>query len=709
MKFVYVMLGFFFLALGAVGAVLPLLPTTPFLLLAAFFFAKGSERFDRWFKSTGLYKRHLASFLKSRAMTRKAKISIQAFASTMMVIAFITVDFWPARVMISLIMVYMYYYFFKKIKTIAAVETGRPAKSSKMFNGRLLGLVEHSKTYIALGVAVNWIALLSNMAAVISITILLQRAWEGEVEDRLLLITAAIVAGAITVRLCCGYTGAMLSFRASANAKRTLRSRIYGKLLKLGATYKEKVSTAETVQVAVEGVEQLEHYFGRYMPQLFYSLLAPVTLFAVLSFINLKAALILLLCVPLIPVSIVAIMRFAKKLFSKYWGVYVNLGDSFLENLQGLTTFKIYQADQRRHDEMNESAESFRRITMKVLTMQLNSVAIMDLIAFGGAGLGAGIAAWELASGRIELWGALSIVLLSAEFFIPLRLLGSFFHIAMNGMAASDKIFRLLDMEEGPVKTAEVREGDLVLDRLGFGYDPGRSILQRITMHIPKGSLVSIVGESGAGKSTLAALLSGRIKKYDGTLSLGGVEIAEASEDSLVRHVTWIGHSSYIFRGTVEDNLRMGNPLADEMHMREALDRVRLLEFLLPQGGLAFQLEDQGANLSGGQRQRLALARALLHDSPVYIFDEATSNIDVESEARILDVIHSMVGRKTVILISHRLVNVMRSDRIYVLSAGKLTEQGNHEELLKRQGEYARLFHTQKDIEDYAKGGNVYA
>ncbi|RAU99861.1 DUF454 family protein [Paenibacillus sp. YN15] len=706
MKYLYILLGFLFFALGAIGAVVPVLPTTPFLLLAAFFFARGSERFNRWFLSTSLYKKHLEAFVRSRSMTRASKVLTLGFASSMLAIAFIATELLYLRLFILLVAVYKYYYFATRIKTIAP---DKPRKPSKMMNGRLLSLVEHSRRYILLGVAVNWIGLLANIAAVISIAILLQRVWEGRPTGKLVLVAGSITALALAVRLLCSYLATMLAYRASVNAKKSLRSQIYRKLLKLGSSYRSKVSTSEVVQVAVDGVEQLEHYFGRYMPQLFYSLLAPATLFAVLSFISLKAAVILLVCVPLIPVSIIAIMRIAKRLFRKYWGIYVNLGDSFLENLQGLTTFKIYRADERRHEEMNRAAEDFRKVTMKVLTMQLNSVAIMDLIAFGGAGLGAGIAAYELAAGRIGLWGALAIVLLSAEFFIPLRLLGSFFHIAMNGMAASDNIFRLLDMKAEEEGAAPISEGDIRLERLSFGYEPDRPVLRNVSLHIPRGSLVSIVGESGSGKSTLAALMAGRERDYTGGLAIGGTELSAAAGESIMKHVTWIGHNSYIFRGTVEENLRMAAPQASETDMLEALGQVELREFVLMQGGLSCVLEDQGSNLSGGQRQRLALARALLHDSPVYIFDEATSNIDVESENSILKVIHSLAGKKTVVLISHRLANVVESDCIYVLAGGEVAESGTHTRLMEREGLYARLFLGQRSIEEYVQGGGVYA
>lgn len=444
------------------------------------------------------------------------------------------------------------------------------------------------------------------------------------------------------------------------------------------------------------------------MPQLFYSLLAPVTLFITLSFVSFKAAIILLICVPLIPVSIIVIMRMAKKLFRKYWGSYVNLGHSFLENVQGLTTLKMYGTDQDKHQEMNTAAEDFRKMTMKVLTMQLNSVAIMDLIAFGGAAAGVLVAVSEYSSGRIGLAGAIIIVLLSAEFFIPLRLLGSYFHIAMNGMAASDKIFQMLSTEDLIQGQKSIETTDIRLEQVSFAYDE-RDTLRNVSMDIPQGSFVSIVGESGSGKSTVAGLIVGHHEGYRGSLTIGGTELTDISEKSRMRHMTWIGFNSYIFKGTVEENLKMGNEHADEQHMLEALRQVKLYDFILSEGGLEAELEEQGANLSGGQRQRLALARALLHDSHVYIFDEATSNIDSESEEGIMEIIHALAGQKTVILISHRLENVVQSDCIYVLQNGLVAESGTHHELLSQQGHYAEMYLSQHRVEQFVKGGAVYA
>ena len=409
-----------------------------------------------------------------------------------------------------------------------------------------------------------------------------------------------------------------------------------------------------------------------------------------------------MICVPLIPVSIVAVQKFAKRLLGRYWGQYAALGDSFLENLQGLTTLKIYQADEQKRQEMHKEAEHFRRVTMKVLSMQLNSIIVMDLIAYGGAALGIVIAAGEFGAGRIGFLGCFAIVLLSAEFFLPLRALGSFFHVAMNGMAASDKIFRLLDLPERAQSRQEARGGEIALCGVRFAYEPEREILRGVDMTFAPGSFTAIVGESGCGKSTVAALLTGRNAGYGGSVTLGGAELAGLNEASLMRTVTLVSHNSYLFKGTVRESLQMGDDRAGDEALWRVLERVRLADFLRAEKGLDTPLTENAGNLSGGQRQRLALARALLHDSPVYIFDEATSNIDVESENDIMELIHSLAKSKTVILISHRLANAAPADKIYVMKAGRVVQQGTHAALLAEGGLYETLWENQQALEQYA-------
>ena len=434
-----------------------------------------------------------------------------------------------------------------------------------------------------------------------------------------------------------------------------------------------------------------------------------MTLFAILSFVNWQASLVLLICVPLIPISIVAVQKIAKKLLNKYWGIYTELGDSFLENLQGLTTLKIYRSDEKKAEEMDEESQRFRQITMKVLTMQLNSTSVMDIIAYGGAAVGMIVTLTQFMKGYLSVHGALMLILLASEFFIPLRLLGSFFHIAMNGMAASDKIFALLDLPE-PEEKLERLDGmamDIKFSGVHFSYEKEREILKGIDMESPAGSFTSLVGTSGCGKSTAAAILMGRNHGYQGSVTVGGKELSGIQESSLMDQITLVSHNSYLFKGTVEDNLRMGKPDATEDEMKDALEKVNLWGFLQAQQGLSTKVMEKGSNFSGGQCQRLAIARALLHDTPVYIFDEATSNIDAESEEMIMDVIHKLAETKTIILISHRLANVVKSDQIYMMKEGCIVETGIHEKLMEADGIYADLYRSQMELEQYGKEAAV--
>ena len=575
-----------------------------------------------------------------------------------------------------------------------------------MINKRLIGTVPESKKYIARNVILQWVSLVANIMMMFAITSLLAKLFLKTADTKDIIITVIIAVVAVVVRYVCTTFASKMGYLSSKAVKKTLREMIYKKLLNLGTSYNEKIKTSEIVQVAVEGVDQLETYFGAYLPQFFYAMLAPLTLFVILSFVNFPSAIVLLICVPLIPVSIAAVQTWAKKLLSKYWGQYTALGDTFLENLQGLTTLKIYQADEFKQKEMNEESEKFRKITMKVLTMQLNSITIMDLIAYGGAALGVILSVTQYIKGNVTFAGALLIILLSADFFIPMRLLGSFFHIAMNGMAASDKIFRLLDLPEEDVKTEEVpKDCTIACTNLRFSYDEGREILHGIDLIFPKGSFTSIVGESGCGKSTVSTVLMGRNKGYTGSVKVGGKELSELSEASLMENFTYISHQSYLFKGSVRDNLLMGKPNTTEDEMWEVLERVNLADFMKSENGLDTKVLEKASNLSGGQCQRLALARALLHDSPVYIFDEATSNIDVESENDIMCEIHALAKTKTVILISHRLANVVHSDNIFVMDKGNIAETGTHQELLKNKSVYAKLWNAQRALENLGKDG----
>jgi len=574
-----------------------------------------------------------------------------------------------------------------------------------MINKRLIQAVPESKKYVAL----QWLSLAANIVMIGAIGFFLQKLLTKTEDVTSIIVLASIAVGAIIVRFLCTIGAARMSHLSSKSVKKTLRNKIYSKLLRLGSSYNSKVSTSEVVQMSVEGVDQLDIYFASYLPQFFYSMIAPITLFVVLCFINWQSALILLGCVPLIPISIALVQTFAKKLLSKYWGQYTALGDTFLENLQGLTTLKIYQADAKKNEEMNVEAEHFRKITMKVLTMQLNSISIMDIVAFGGAAAGIVMAVSQLAAGNIDFAGCIIIILLSADFFIPMRQLGSFFHIAMNGMAASDKIFHLLDLEEPQEKTKTVPNlnCDIACSHVGFRYNEEREILKDVSAQFPQGSFTAIVGESGCGKSTLGGILMGRNTPYQGHITIGGVELSEIEESNLMQTITYISHNSYLFKGTVRDNLLMGDPNATDEQMWHVLEQTKLAAFLRSEQGLDTLLLEKASNLSGGQCQRLALSRALLHNSPIYIFDEATSNIDVESEDDIMEQIYHLAKTKTVILISHRLANVVQADHIYVMKHGNITEQGTHERLMEQQGTYYELYHSQKQLEQYGKEAAV--
>ena len=576
-----------------------------------------------------------------------------------------------------------------------------------MFDKRLTGLCPESKKYIAGNIILQWLELICNTV----MTWLIAKNLDGLYYehkpwfwwDTLLWMFGFL----ILLRFLTTKGATRMSYLASKTVKQKLRELIYGKLLRLGSKYREQVSTAELVQESVEGVDQLESYFGLYVPQFFYAFIAPITLFFLFGLAGSWAtATVLLVCVPLIPGAIMMVQKIAKKLLSKYWGQYAQLGSTFLENLQGMTTLKTYQADEFKNEQMNEESEHFRFVTMKVLTMQLNSIIIMDFFAYGGAALGILMATRAFVKGNLGLANCIFMILLSAEFFLPMRRLGSYFHVAMNGMAASDKIFKFLKLDEPADRIGIIEDiGEISLNDVHFSYDENREILHGISMTIPEKSFVGIVGESGCGKSTVASLLMERNTPTAGTLTLNGRDMSEIAEDDLMENFTYISHAPYFFKGTVRENLLLGVPCfaAEDSVLWEVLDRCNLSAFLKSENGLDTVLLENAGNLSGGQKQRLALARAILHDSPVYIFDEATSNIDVESEEVILSEIRKLAKNKTIIMISHRLANVADADNIYCLESGNIAESGTHEELLKKGGTYAKLWRTQAELENYGK------
>ncbi|MBQ3030202.1 MAG: ABC transporter ATP-binding protein/permease [Agathobacter sp.] len=597
-----------------------------------------------------------------------------------------------------------------------------------MFHKRLLKEFNDNMKYVVGMVATQWVSLLANVGMMLTVAAFVANLvmvsfvtagtnapTKAQIDVSEIIKPLIVFAIAFLVRAIATTINTKQSFAASENVKIRLREKVYQKLMELGPNYRKTVTTAEAVQISTEGVDQLEIYFGKYVPQFFYSLLAPVTLFVIVGTMSMKVAVVLLLCVPLIPISIVAVQKFAKKLLAKYWGSYTGLGDTFLENLQGLTTLKIYQADERYAKKMDEEAENFRKITMRVLIMQLNSISIMDMVAYGGASVGIILSILELQSGNITLAECFFITMISAEFFLPLRLLGSFFHIAMNGNAAADKIFRLLDVpvpEKGTV--TEIPTEEIVLENVNFGYTEEKQVLHNVSLTIPSHSFVALVGESGCGKSTIASLIMNNHRVDSGKVSIGGIDVKDIADEALYKKITRVRHDSYLFKGTVFDNLKMGvttetlvqkyeTPADLEEAMYDALKQVDLYDTIMEKGGLMMPIEEKASNLSGGQKQRLVLARAILHDSDIYIFDEATSNIDVESEDKIMKVVQELAKTKLVILISHRLANVVKADQIFVVEKGKIVETGNHTNLLANKGAYSKLFYAQQELEKYGK------
>lgn len=576
-----------------------------------------------------------------------------------------------------------------------------------MINKKLVNLVPESMKFVFLTVFSSWISLLFNIGAVFSMAYLIEGLFRGTLTSMNMLVTFVLISLSIWVRYVAISRSTVYSHIASCAVKDKLRTRIYDKLLSLGINYDEKITTSHIVQISSEGVEQIDVYFSKYLPQLFYSILAPLTLFSILVFVNFKVSLILLICVPLIPLSIIGVNKVSKKLFHKYWSLYTDLGDNFIDNLGGLITLKIYQDDAYYNEKMNENAENFRKITMGVLRMQLNSVTLMDLIAYGGAAIGILLTVAEFSRQNITLSQAIIFILLASEFFIPLRLLGSFFHIAMNGVSSSEKIFKFLDID-----TAKSQEGmkvfingDIKISNLSFSYHPEVEVLKNISLHIPQNSFVSVVGESGCGKSTIASLLMGFHKDFSGSIKMNDIPTAQCSEKSIMKNMCIIKHENYLFKGTVAENLMLGNRFCTDSDLYNVLKQVDLYDFIISVGGLNFILYENASNISGGQAQRLALARALLHDASIYIFDEATSNIDIESERIIHNVIKELSKSKTIILISHRLANVVDSDIIFVLKEGSLIEQGTHLELLRKGNTYSELYAKQKTLEEIYTGG----
>ncbi|KAA8815167.1 ATP-binding cassette domain-containing protein [Bifidobacterium callitrichos] len=647
-----------------------------------------------------------------------------------------------------------------------------------MFDKRLFQLAPGIGRLVAGKIACLWVALLANIGFMIALVALLGNAIAPGLAGSApmagdLIFYLAMIAVCAIIRFWMTTLAARLGTEASERVKLALREKLYRKMLALGPSYRTRVKTADIVQSAGEGIEQIQTFFELFLPQLFYAVIAPITLFLVIAPINLPTSLTLLICAPLIVVIVGMVAMSAARVFKKYWGRYTDMGAAFLDDLQGLETLKAFDADERAAREMDEKAENFRIMTMRVLQIQLRSLSAMDIVAYGGTAAGIGMALWQYASGLgsagaagaagaaagvslvswagglpgplayvgyalsyvfpftiggpITLSGLLFIALLSADFFIPLRQLGSYFHVAMNGMTSTKRIFALLDAPEPPrgdeSLPADATDLTVRFDHVGFSYDAGDSpspspspALRDVTFTARPGQVTAIVGLSGSGKSTAAALLAGTIAGYSGSLTIGAaagtaVEISRLDADSLSRAVTLIGAHSHLFAGTLRDNLTMALPAGEstgteanavESRLWQALEQARIADFVREQAdGLDMTIEQDAANLSGGQRQRIAIARALLHDAPIVVFDEATSSVDVESEELILTTIRELAAThgKTVIMITHRMANAVRADSIVVFDHGETVETGDHIDLLVAGGRYAELFHTQADIE----------
>lgn len=570
-----------------------------------------------------------------------------------------------------------------------------------------MAMCPESRKYITGNILCQWTELLMNAVMIFIISNAVGKLYEGLLTAKELIISVAFIGITLIIRFFMTKKTTEMSYLASKTVKRVLREQIYKKILRLGSTYREHASTAELVQESVEGVEQLESYFGLYVPQFFYAFIAPLTLFILFGISgSFKVAGVLLICVPLIPGAIVMVQKIAKKILAKYWDQYAKLGSTFLENLQGMTTLKTYRADAYKNNQMNKESENFRRITMKVLTMQLNSIIIMDFFAYGGAALGIALACKGFIEGSITLQSTVFMILLSADFFLPMRKLGSYFHVAMNGMAASDRIFRFLNEREPEKKTKTLPDTglDIRLDDISFAYDD-KCVLEDISLEIKEGAFTGIVGESGSGKSTIASLIMGRNSIKQGVLTIAGINISEIYEGDLFRTVDYVGLGSTFFKGTVRDNLLIAKPDAVDDELWKVLEECDIEGFFKTENGLDTKLTENAGNLSGGQKQRLALARAMLHDAKIYIFDEATSNIDIESEELILDTIKKLARTKTVIMITHRLMNVKDADCICCLDNGRVTGTGTHDELLNSCDTYKKLWNTQKALEEFGRGG----
>lgn len=672
-----------------------------------------------------------------------------------------------------------------------------------MFDKRLFSLAPGVGRLVAAKVLCQWVGLLANVVFVVTVVVMLSPALavvesafdpmfsmgDSGLISRLFIgfgyggFSAETYVGCVLAIVVCAVlrflmmrAAAYFGAEAAERVKLALREQLFNKMLAIGPSYSQHISTADVVQSAGEGIEQIQSFFELFLPQLFYAILAPVTLFFIVAPINMPTAVTLLVCAPLIVLIVGMVAMRAARVFKKYWGKYTDMGSVFLDNVQGLETLKTFDADAHAAKKMGEQAEQFRVMTMNVLQIQLRSLTAMDVVAYGGAAAGVGVSIWQYASGAaLPLAGVLLIVLLSADFFIPLRQLGSFFHVAMNGMTSTKRIFALLDtpipahgMQEMPEFGASDNGVDVCFDDVSFRYvdvntdaaaavsvaadtavtadmetgktgqiggksgvvgagktgmskdDDGSVVaLHGVSFAARRGQVTAIVGPSGSGKSTAVELLSGNLSGYEGCMWLQSgntgnnstqrYQINDLSIESLTREIAIVAAQSHLFAGTLRDNLLMAKPDATESELWQALEAAHISDFVRAQSQeLDLAIEQGASNLSGGQKQRIAIARALLREPAVYIFDEATSSVDVESETLILQTIHALADRgKTVIMVTHRMANAADADHVVVFEHGRVAEQGTHAELMRANGTYAKLFHAQQTVENIGLRNNA--